>query len=383
MAVVGAGLIGVRHAEVYADYDRCRLAVVCDVQEARARELAERFGCDWCTDVWEIATSDVDGVSLATPDFAHTEPALALLAAGKHVLFEKPLTTDLAEAGWIVEAVRERGVKAMMNLPRRWNPHFVAVKRAVEAGEIGRPVMGYVRLSNTLHVPTSMLEWAGRSGPQWFLLPHSMDHMRWVLGQEARRVFATGRKGVLTARGIDAFDAMHVVVDFDDAFATFETTWIIPENWPEIVETQFVLYGSEGRIGLDGNAVLLATNLASSTRPFGTGNQSVYGKSPSFTVAEIRHFVDCLADDQPPAGATVEDGRAVVAMIRAAELSIEKRQPIDVANLIRDETQCRPSPDLPAKTARQPGAASESAERRSITSAAADRGRPAGRRRAG
>lgn len=346
MAVIGAGLIGSQHAEIYADADRCRLIAICDVQADRARALADQFGCDWCTDYRELATDVVDGVSIVTPDFAHTAPALALIEAGKHILFEKPLTADVAEAGWIVDAVHRRGVKAMINLPRRWNPQFARLKQIVAAGEIGHPVMGYVRLSNTVHVPTRMLSWAGRSGPHWFLFPHSMDHMRWVLGQEARRVFAVGRKGVLRARGLDIFDAMQVVVEFDDAFATFETNWITPESWPELIENQFVLYGSEGRIGLDGNAALLASNLATTTQRFGTGGTSVYGPPAPFTVAEIRHFVDCIVDDRPPDGATVEDGRAVVAMIRAAELSIETGQLIVVETLIRDEMQRRPRPEI-------------------------------------
>src|SRR5262249_15728318 len=115
VGVVGVGLHGEMHLQAYSTYDRCQLACVCDLNADRARAMAEKYGCDWTTDVEDLARSDVDGVSIATPDFAHLQPALQLIAAGKHLLVEKPLTTDDADGKRLVDAARDRGVKLMVN----------------------------------------------------------------------------------------------------------------------------------------------------------------------------------------------------------------------------------------------------------------------------
>lgn len=104
VGVVGLGIWGQNHPLVYSDYHRCELVVVCDLDEDRARKVAERYGCEWTTSVAELASSDVEAFSVATPDFAHFEPMNTLIQGGKHVLVEKPLTTNLEEAETLARA---------------------------------------------------------------------------------------------------------------------------------------------------------------------------------------------------------------------------------------------------------------------------------------
>ena len=112
MAVVGLGTWGQNHCTAYADYHRSRLALVCDLDEARAKETAQRYGCDYTTSVADVAASPaVDAVAVATPDFAHLQPALAVLHGGKHIIIEKPLAMDLDEAKQIVQAARAASAK--------------------------------------------------------------------------------------------------------------------------------------------------------------------------------------------------------------------------------------------------------------------------------
>ena len=180
-------------------------------------------------------------------------PPSQLIAAGKHVLMEKPLTTDVAEGEQLVAAARERGVKLMVNFSNRWNPKFLAAREAMTSARLGDFVMGYSRLSNTISVPTSMLAWASQSGPEWFLFPHTIDIVRWIVGREITQVYAAGRKGFLTALGIDAYDAIQAVVHFGDAFVTFETCWVIPNSWPSVVDSTMTLFGTAGRMEIDQN----------------------------------------------------------------------------------------------------------------------------------
>ena len=98
VGIVGAGIWGNNHALALTTHPRARLAMICDRDPDRARRASERFGCAWTTSLEELAGSDVEAVSIATPDHLHRDPAVAMLRAGKHVLVEKPLATSVADA---------------------------------------------------------------------------------------------------------------------------------------------------------------------------------------------------------------------------------------------------------------------------------------------
>lgn len=333
-AVIGVGLIGEQHAEAYHAYPRSELTVVCDVSEERANAVAERYGCRATTSLDEVAASEAEVVSVATPDFAHSEPVMAMLDSGKHVVVEKPLATVTSEAAAMVRLAGEKGVKLTVNLGNRWNPNYINVRECVQAGEIGDPVMAYSRTSDTIWVPTEMLSWAGKSGPQWFLFAHTMDLVRWIIGQEAHEVFAIGVKEVLAARGIDAYDAIQAMVRFDSTFATFETSWILPEAWPQIVESELTINGSTGRLHQD--MIRQGFELSSDTagkHMFARPALWNYFKLPYTWWGALRDMVDCVLDGGDPA-ITADDGLRVVAMIEAAERSIERRQPVAVSALL-------------------------------------------------
>jgi predicted dehydrogenase len=329
VGVVGVGLHGEMHLVAFSGHPRCDLTCVCDLDPDRARQMAKKYGCDWTTDLADLLTA-VDGLSIATPDFAHLAPALQAIAAGKHVLIEKPLTTDVAEGERMVAAARERGVKLMVNFSNRWNPKFLAAREAVVNGTMGEFVMGYSRLSNTISVPTGMLAWATRSGPEWFLFPHTIDVVRWIVGREATQVYAVGRRGVLTGLGIEAYDAIQAIVHFGDAFVTFETCWIIPNSWPSAVDSTMTLFGTTGRMEIDQNdqGISLAGNTFATGAPYGLYDS--HGTKGGFYLEGIRHFVDCLVDDREPIP-TGEDGLAVTRIIAAIDASIASGSPVDVA----------------------------------------------------
>jgi predicted dehydrogenase len=251
------------------------------------------------TDVAEVAMSEVEAVGIATPDHAHKDPCLAMIEAGKHVLVEKPFTTDVAEARAIIAAAERAGVKLMVDFQLRWHPQYMGAKAAMEAGELGEAVMGYVRLSDTIHVPTEMLAWGGESGPEWFLFPHTMDITRWILGEEPVGVYARGAKRVLKSMGIDAYDAVQALFQFERTFVTFETCWIIPNSWPTVVDNHFTLYGAKGCIELSSApGVVIASDRYK--YPFSSHAITRYGKPFAHFYESIRHFADCVAEDKAP-----------------------------------------------------------------------------------
>ncbi len=333
-AVIGVGLIGEQHADAYAEYPRSELVIVSDLNEERARAVGERHGCRYTTNIDDVASSDAEVVSVATPDFAHFDPVMRMLEAGKHVVVEKPLATVTSEAKEMVRLAREKGLKLTVNLGNRWNPNYINVRECVRAGEIGEPIMAHSRTSDTIWVPTEMLSWAGKSGPQWFLFAHTMDLVRWIIGQEAHEVYAIGVKDVLSARGIDAYDAIQAMVRFDKTFATFETSWILPEAWPQIVESELTINGSAGRLHQD--MIRQGFELSSDKagrHMFARPSLWSYFKLPYTWWGALRDMVDCVLDGGEPK-ISADDGLRVVAMIEATERSIEQRHPVLISSLL-------------------------------------------------
>jgi predicted dehydrogenase len=202
----------------------------------------------------------------------------------------------------------------------------------VEAGELGDAVMGYARLSDTMHVPTKMLSWGSASGPEWFLFPHTMDITRWILGEEPREVFARGAKRVLRQLGIDVYDAVQALFQFDQAFVTFETCWIIPDSYPTVVDSRFTLYGSKGSIELNG-APGIAIASDRYKYPFSSDAITRYGKPFAHFYESIRYFADCVAEDREPEPSG-HDGLTATAMIEATVKSLHEGRPVTIAEVL-------------------------------------------------
>ena len=322
-AVIGVGMYGQVHARIYASDPRTKLVTVWSRSRERAQAVAKRFGCEWTTDLVSIAEDKrIDLVSIATPDFAHTEPAVQMLEAGKHSLIEKPMATSQVECERILQTARRADRKLMVNFHNRWYPPIAEAKRRIEKGELGAPVCAFARLSDTITIPTQWLSWAGKSGPQWFLLPHTVDLTRWLFDQEAISVYALGRKGVLKSRGIDCYDVVQAQIQFERAMAILESSWILPPSWRnEVIEFRVDLYGEKGRIGIigDNEGIEISTD--------GHRTPLLYD---FVTEAEpIRYFVRCILEDEDPVPSG-QDGLTATKIIQAICESMEKGKPMKV-----------------------------------------------------
>ncbi len=134
VAVVGVGHFGAYHADKVAALATAELVAVADRDPARAQAVAAKHGVRWATDYRSLA-SDVDAVSVTVPTVAHEEVAAAFLAAGKHVLVEKPIAHDLPAARRLIALAAARGVVLQVgHLPR-----FYGVVAALKE-KLGRPL---------------------------------------------------------------------------------------------------------------------------------------------------------------------------------------------------------------------------------------------------
>jgi len=185
--LVGAGLFGRFCLEQYRSISDLRLVAVADVNAAACAELGALFGIRTVSDPAALlALSDVDIVHIATPPFTHSDLVLAALAAGKHVLCEKPLATGPAAARALAEAAREAGRVLAVNLIMRYNPVCALVKQIIDERLLGEPLHGYFEnYAKDEPLPPEHWFWQREKSGGIFVehSVHFFDLFEWWLGE--------------------------------------------------------------------------------------------------------------------------------------------------------------------------------------------------------
>lgn len=336
IALVGAGTWGQSHANIYAEYAQVEIAAICDTNIERALKLAEKHNIKHTnvfTDYKDMLQKvDCSAVSIVTPDFLHKDIAIACANAGKHMLIEKPLATNEKDVFDIYHAVRKNDVRVMVDFHNRWNPPFAQMKSNIAAGKCGDPYSAYIRLNDIRWVATDLLPWAAQSSILWFLGSHSLDTLRWLFNDEVKKIYSVARSGILKKAGVDTVDIYQTILEFrNGCIATMENGWITPNSNPNVNDFKCSLTCTEGIFNLD----LSNHNLMQYIGEDGVKvpdilvNNFVHGRAMGFAYQSIRHFVDCLLNDQP-FYVSLEDAANVSLTILKIFESVQKGAPVEV-----------------------------------------------------
>jgi UDP-N-acetylglucosamine 3-dehydrogenase len=136
VGVIGVGTMGANHARVFAELPDVTLVGVAD-PSAQQRELVTRIlGVPAVESVDELLGPGLDAVTIAAPTHLHHEMALKCIERGIHVLVEKPIASNVAEAKEIIAAAKRNGVKLMVGHVERFNPAVQAIKDAIRNEDI-------------------------------------------------------------------------------------------------------------------------------------------------------------------------------------------------------------------------------------------------------
>jgi len=333
--VIGTGLWGSFHCKTLTALPAAAVVAVCDSNSARAAEMQAQFAIRKSyTDYRElIADPHVEAVTVATPDFAHANIVLAAIAAGKHVMSEKPLATTLAEAEVIAAAAARSGVKVMVDFHNRANPAVHAVREAIQAGEIGAPLHASARLSNTLWVPMELLSWSARSSALWFLGSHALDALRFVTGAEVTRVQAIRRRGHLASLGVDTDDVHLSLLEFSNGMvASLENSWVLPRDLPLAFDFRAEIVGEKGSLQID--TAQNGTFRKYAGQGLRTGDMlgvtpAAGGRIGGFVMEAIARFVDSVSAGAPLL-ADAADGLAVTRVLVAIEEAAKSGRAVSI-----------------------------------------------------
>jgi predicted dehydrogenase len=130
--VVGVGSLGQHHARIYADLPGVEFAGIFDTDDTRAAEICERHGCVRFATLEELGAA-CDAVSIVVPTDLHAQVALPLLAAGCHLLIEKPICASLADAEQVLTAAREHDRIVQVGHIEHFNPVMGFLEKEVAA----------------------------------------------------------------------------------------------------------------------------------------------------------------------------------------------------------------------------------------------------------
>ncbi|MGC1467091.1 MAG: Gfo/Idh/MocA family oxidoreductase [Pseudolabrys sp.] len=136
IGVIGVGIMGSNHARVFAGLPGAVLVGVADPDRKQAEFVAQTLGCEAVPDVAALLDLKIDAVTIAAPTHLHHDVALTCLAAGVHVLVEKPIASSVEEGRDIIAAARRANRTLMVGHVERFNPAVEAIKDAIRGEDI-------------------------------------------------------------------------------------------------------------------------------------------------------------------------------------------------------------------------------------------------------
>jgi predicted dehydrogenase len=345
VGLVGAGTVSQAHLPAYRDHGTLELAAVCDADAERAADVAEEFGLE--SETWAdfedfAAEAPVDAIDVCLPHHLHHPAAAAALEAGKHVHVEKPLATDAADCVDLVDRAAQRDLRLAVGQMQRFDPGYRALKRHVEAGDLGRVWAARADGIQNLRDYAEPSHWlydgdrAG-GGVVASVLVHKLDLLRYLLGDVARVSALSDSASPDFENGAE--DYCVGLLEFEcgtraDLFATYSAS--------EIPYGESVwLYGDEGvAYDLPGEGEYRGEVRIGTGDGFRPVDSSTALPTDDGFVNELLHFADCVESGTE----SIASGRdnlgtvaTVFALYESAARDGEWVRPVDLLRVARRE----------------------------------------------
>jgi myo-inositol 2-dehydrogenase/D-chiro-inositol 1-dehydrogenase len=342
IAVLGVGMMGAFHAEALSRRVRgAQVTVVNDYFVEKADEVAASIGARVVADpMAAINDADVDAVLIATPGSAHQDQVNACLDAGKPVLCEKPLTTDVGSAYAIVQKEAQRGTPLVqVGFMRRFDPEYVALKDLITSGGLGNPL-----IVHCVHRNPSVPDFFDSEFMVRDSVVHEVDVARFLLDEEISTVQILRGTPTLAAPA-GTSDPMIVVFETESGRLVTDEIYVRTGVAYE-VRTEVVGERGSAMIGLDHNLQVKTTDGRWGGR-ITPGFVERFGQAYDI---ELQRWVDAARAgtiDGPGAW----DGYAAVAVCEAGVQAVRTGEKVAVALQPRPIAEPAPgitAPDLEA-----------------------------------
>ena len=280
VAVIGTGFWGRNHSRVFKELEETELIAVCDIDSERAKKVAQQFGVKAYTNVVKmLKRKDIKAVSLCTWSTNLAKEALRALKAGKHVLVEKPMATNVRQAKKLVETAEKKRLHLSVGFLMRFIPGVQRIKKAIQNKTIGDLVCATAK---------RVSQWPERIGDVGVvkdLAIHDIDVARYLLGEDPITVYA--KAGSMKHRKFE--DYAQIMLNFEGGKTVFiESNWLTPYKTRTLVIT-----GSQAIMKLDYiTQELTIEDVKETVQPRHPWKEPLK--------LELHHFAKCILEKEKP-----------------------------------------------------------------------------------
>ena len=328
LAVIGAGSIAqLAHIPNWKKIPGVELVAVCDVNRTRARAVAEKFGIPraFTNDEEIFKLEEVEAVDICAPTNFHKPLALAALAAGKHVLVEKPMSRTVEEAEHMVRAAKQHKRKLMVAMNVRFWRDVVNLRQFIENGELGEVFYakcGWLRRQESSSERSWLFQkkYSG-GGVLMDLGIQILDMTLWLFGnKKVKSVKAATYNHVAKLQVEDAANCfIHLE---DNSSFTLEVSWTFMSPHDALY---LQIFGSRGGALLNPLRVIKEMHGQLINMTPQLDDTPTYRYKLSYK-DELGHFIKCLRDDTPMLSSGEESlarMRVIEALYQSAQLGKE------------------------------------------------------------
>jgi predicted dehydrogenase len=320
IGILGAGFMGATHARAYAKVAGVTVAAISSRRRDKAEKLAGEVGAKATTDDRAIIEDrSIDAISNTLPTHLHPATTIAALAAGKHVLLEKPFALTAPECDGMIAAAKATGRVLMVAHVLRFWGEYVSLAEFVASGRLGSPISAVARRLSQLPAWADWFLDPGQSGGAVLdLSVHDFDALNWVLGTP-RSVYARGRE---LSPGM--WNDIQASLDYGGANGFVEGSEFMPQGYPFTCGLKVIATGGviefafrAGGVSVDmGGGSTLTVHEAGKAYPLA-------GKPGNAYENQIAYFVACAREGRLPDLGTPEQARLAVRTANAARQSFE------------------------------------------------------------
>ena len=349
-AVIGTGKVGHFHATAYAQSPYSEFVACLDTNQERAEAFAAQYGVRAFTDLKTmVEEAGVQAVSICTPHPIHAKLAVACCDLGLNIAVEKPLAASLEDCDAILAAAQRNHVVGTTICQRRFYRPAMRVKKAIDDGKLGRPILGTVNMLGWrdmayYHSDPWRGTWAGEGGGVLInQAPHQLDLLLWYMGEidELYGVWDT-----LNHPGLEVDDTAAAIIRFKSGAIG---NIVVSNSQNPALFGNVRVHGENGAsvgVQTDGGAMFIAGVSGIAEPPVNdlwtvAGEEDMldtYKKEDSdffnsvdsthyFHIQRINDFLSAILEGRKPL-ITLEDGRRTVELITAIYRSNRDKKPV-------------------------------------------------------
>lgn len=248
---------------------------------------------------------------VCVPDQLHTPVALDAIRSGFHTFVVKPLAPTTKEAVKLRDALKKANVYGAVDFHKRWDEANLKMKDLISGGVIGDPLYILVEYSQRKSVPSMRFkQWINNTNIFQYLGVHYVDIIYFVTGAVPKRVMATGQKRWLRSKGVDAYDSIQAVIEWEMPSGSrfishILTNWIDPESTSAMSDQKIKVIGTKGRFESDqkqrGIKIVLDGHYTEEPNPYFSASYGGKGKAEyrGYGIRSVHQFLDdcCHIED--------------------------------------------------------------------------------------